>query len=215
MPRPTTPRLSPELIYRTALRQLDRTGRLNMPELAQELGVSVSSLYHHVDGRNGVLEGVRGMIADWDCGDPDDWVEHVRRWAGHYREAFARHAGAIPALVGQAISDPTTLRQYDALAAQLSKAGFTARSVVLSVSALDVLCLGAALDASAPSTVWNSSAPDSSLQDAVADAGLTHDRSSAAFELHLDWVIAGMRDLLATDRTRQADHPMTSREEHR
>jgi hypothetical protein len=33
------------------------------------------------------------------------------RWSdggpGHYRDAFARHPGAIPALVGQAVSDPT------------------------------------------------------------------------------------------------------------
>lgn len=203
MPRPSTPRLSPELIYRTALDQLDRTGRLNMPELAGELGVSVSSLYHHVDGRKGVLEGVRGMIADWDCGNPDDWVDHVRRWARHYRDAFARHAGAIPALVGQSISDPATLRQYDLLAAQLTEAGFSAQSVVLSVSILDVLCLGAALDASAPSTVWATSAtPGSALQDVIADSGLTHDRSRTAFELQLDWVIAGMRDRLATDQGR-------------
>lgn len=197
MPRPSKPLLSPELIYRTALAQLDRTGRLNMPDLAHELGVSVSSLYHHVDGRNGVLEGVRSVIADWDCGDPGDWVEMVRRWASHYRDAFARHPGAIPALVGQAVSDPATLRRYDALAEALSKAGFSATSVVLSVSALDVLCLGAALDASAPSTAWNTtSAADSPLQDAVAEAALADDRSHTAFELHLGWVIAGMRQLL-------------------
>lgn len=59
-------------------------------------------------------------------------------------------SAAIPAL-GQAVSDPTTLRQYDALAVKLAESGFSPRSIVLSVSALDVLCLGAALDASAPS----------------------------------------------------------------
>jgi AcrR family transcriptional regulator len=205
VPRPTRPLLSRDLIFRTALAQLDRTGRLNMPDLAHELGVSVSSLYHHVDGRGGVLEGVRSVIADWDCGDPGDWVDMVRRWAGHYRDAFARHPGAIPALVSQPISDPTTLRQYDALAARLTKAGFRAASVVLSVSALDVLCLGAALDASAPSVVWNTaSAPGSPLQDAIADAGLADDRSRTAFELQLGWVIAGMQQLLDGDTSDSA-----------
>ena len=201
MARPSKPILSPDLICRTALKQLDRTGNLNMPELARELGVSVSSVYHHVNGRTGVLEGVRALIADWDCGDPDDWTEMVRRWAGHYRDAFARHPGAIPAMVGQPISDPSTLRQYDALAAKLDKAGFSARSIVLSVSALDVLCLGAALDASAPSMVWTASADSSSpLHDAAVAVGLTEDRSREAFQLQLGWVIAGMSDLLTADQ---------------
>jgi AcrR family transcriptional regulator len=206
--RPSKPILSPDLIYRTALNQLDRTGSLNMPELARELGVSVSSVYHHVKGRTGVLEGVRAVIADWDCGDPDDWEEMVRRWAGHYRNAFARHPGAIPALVGQAVSDPSTLRQYDALATKLTNTGFSARSIVLSVSALDVLCLGAALDASAPSMVWTESPESSSpLHDAAVEAGLTDDRSRAAFEVQLGWVIAGMSELLAADQTESVPRP--------
>jgi|SoiMethySBSTD1v2_1073268.scaffolds.fasta_scaffold66506_2 AcrR family transcriptional regulator len=208
MARPSKPILSPDLIYRTALNQLDRTGSLNMPELARELGVSVSSVYHHVKGRTGVLEGVRAVIADWDCGDPDDWEEMVRRWAGHYRNAFARHPGAIPALVGQAVSDPSTLRQYDSLATKLTNTGFSARSIVLSVSALDVLCLGAALDASAPSMVWTESPESSSpLHDAAVEAGLTDDRSRAAFEVQLGWVIAGMSELLAADRTESVPRP--------
>jgi AcrR family transcriptional regulator len=209
--RPSKPILSPDLIYRTALNQLDRTGSLNMPELARELRVSVSSVYHHVKGRTGVLEGVRAVIADWDCGDPDDWEEMVRRWAGHYRDAFARHPGAIPALVGQAVSDPTTLRQYDALATKLTSAGFSARSVVLSVSALDVLCLGAALDASAPSMAWKESPESNSpLHDAAVEAGLTDDRSRAAFDMQLGWVIAGMSELLVADQTESVPRPELS-----
>jgi AcrR family transcriptional regulator len=200
MARPPKPILSKELIFRTALRQLDRTGRLSMPDLARDLHVSVSSLYHHVDGRKGVLEGVRGIVADWDCGEPDDWAEMVRRWARHYRAAFARHPGAIPALVGETVSDPTTLRQYDRIAAVLGKAGFSARSVVLSVSSLDVLCLGAALDAAAPSSVWsNPAVPESAMHDAVVAADLGLSRSEAAFELQLDWVIAGMTRQLDAD----------------
>lgn len=200
MARPSKPILSPDLIFRTALKQLDRTGSLNMPELARELKVSVSSVYHHVDGRSGVLEGVRALIADWDLPKTDDWAEMVRLWAGHYRDAFARHPGAIPALVGQAVSDPTTLRQYDALAVTLAEAGFSSRSIVLSVSALDVLCLGAALDSSAPSMVW-AAQPDanSPLQDAAAESGLAGNRSREAFELQLGWAISGMAELLASD----------------
>lgn len=201
MPRPSKPILSRDLIFRSALSQLDRTGQLTMPELAHELGVSVSSLYHHVKGRAAVLEGVRGIIADWDCGELPDWREMVAQWARHYRDAFARHPGAIPALVAQTVSDPTTLRQYDALAEALTKAGFSARSIVLAVSMLDVLCLGAALDHAAPSTVWSRpQEPDSALHAAVAGAQFAEGRSEAAFTLQLGWLVAGMERLLADDR---------------
>lgn len=200
MPRPTKPILSRELIFRSALAQLDRTGQLKMPELAQELGVSVSSLYHHVKGRAAVIEGIRGIIADWDCGEPADWKEMVEHWARQYRDAFAQHPGAIPALVAQTISDPATLRQYDTLAQALAKAGFSARSIVLAVSMLDILCLGAALDHAAPSTVWSRPPdPESALQDAMAGARFPEGRSEAAFTLQLRWLIDGMAGLLAAD----------------
>lgn len=200
MARPSTPILSKSLIYRVALGQLDRSGRLSMPELAQELGVSVSSLYHHVNGRTGVLEGIRGILSDWDCGDADNWTEMVRRWAHQYRDAFARHPAAIPVLVGDTVSDPGTLHHYDTLANALREAGFSARSVVLCVSSLDVLCLGAALDAAAPTEVWSNEAPQESvMSDIVTAAQLGPDRSGAAFDLHLTWMIDGMTALLAAD----------------
>ena len=37
-------------------------------------------------------------------------------WATSYRDAFAAHPAAIPLLVGQTVSDPVTLGQYDQLA---------------------------------------------------------------------------------------------------
>jgi AcrR family transcriptional regulator len=126
VPRPTQPILSRDLILRTALSMLDRTGRLNVSEVAQELGVSVSSLYHHVKGRAAIIEGIRGLLVDWESGDQRDWRTMVTDWARHYQDAFAKHPAAIPALVSQTVSDPGALRQYDALATELARAGFSA-----------------------------------------------------------------------------------------
>ena len=39
-----------------------------MPELAHKLGVSVSSLYHHVEGRADIVEGIRGLLTTTDRG---------------------------------------------------------------------------------------------------------------------------------------------------
>jgi AcrR family transcriptional regulator len=202
MPRPSQPILSRELILRTALSVLDRTGRLNVSEVAHELGVSVSSLYHHVKGRAAIIEGIRGLLVDWESSDHRDWRNMVADWARHYRDAFARHPAAIPALVSQTVSDPAALRQYDALAAVLADAGFSARSIVLSVSMLDTLCLGAALDVGAPSSVWDQPLDRRSpLQHAIASTRFENGRSEAAFALQLSWVIDGMADLQRADLT--------------
>jgi len=200
VPRPTQPILSRDLILRAALAQLDRTGRLSVPEVAQQLGVSVSSLYHHVKGRAAIIEGIRGLIVDWDAGDQRDWREMVADWARHYRDAFAKHPAAIPALVSQTVSDPAALQQYDALATVLADAGFSARSIVLSVSMLDTLCLGAALDVGAPSDVWAQPLDrQSPLQRAIAATQFENGRSEAAFTLQLAWIIDGMAGLLTAD----------------
>ena len=45
-----------------ALELVDRDGTLSMPALARSLGVQVSSLYHHVDGRAGVIGLVRDLV---------------------------------------------------------------------------------------------------------------------------------------------------------
>jgi len=210
MPRPSQPILSRDLIFRTALAKLDRTGGFTIPEIAHKLGVSVSSLYHHVKGRADILEGIRGLMADWDATTTDlPWQEAVAAWARNYRDSFAKHPAAIPALVAQTITEQSVLNQYESLAAILSDAGFSSRSVVLSVSMIDALCLGSALDLGAPSTIWRRSDEHrSALQNAVDNATLGDDRAEQAFQLHLSLIIAGLTDLLSSDLEIGNDRPL-------
>jgi AcrR family transcriptional regulator len=206
MPRPSAPILSRELICRTALGMLDRTGRFTVPELAQRLGVSVSSLYHHVSGRAAIVEGIRGLMAApfAEIAADAPWEAAVASWARSYRDAFAAHPAAIPALVAQTISDPATLEQYDRVAGLLRGAGFGPNSVVLAITMLDNLCLGAALDVGAPSVIWEDTGRgDSPLRQVLAQASLPDGpdgRSGQAFELELSYIVGGMADLLARDR---------------
>ncbi len=203
MPRPSQPILSRELICRTALTLLDRTGRFTVPEVAQKLGVSVSSLYHHVAGRAEMVEGIRGLLAGRfaPIGDDTPWADGVAAWARSYRDAFAAHPAAIPALVAQTITDPVTLRQYGALAGLLTRAGFDPDSVVLAVTMLDNLCLGAALDVGAPSVIWQDNpALDSPMQTALERATLGPDRAEKGFELALSLTLRGLAELLETQR---------------
>lgn len=210
MPRPSQPILSRELIFRTALNLLDRTGRFTVPEVAQKLGVSVSSLYHHVAGRSEIVEGIRGLLAGRFAVIDDDmsWEQGVAAWARSYRATFAAHPAAIPALVAQAVTDPNARRQYESLAGLLTRSGFGADSVVLAITMLDDLCLGAALDAAAPSVIWAGS-PDggSPLQAALDGTELGDDRAERGFELGLSLILRGLADLLADPPAGPRDAP--------
>lgn len=211
MPRPSQPILSRDLIYRTALNLLDRTGRFTVPEVAQKLGVSVSSLYHHVAGRAEIVEGIRGLLAGRfaPVGDDTPWREAVAAWARSYRDAFAAHPAAIPALVAQTVTDPVTLRQYGAVAGVLTRAGFAPDAVVLAVTMLDNLCLGAALDVGAPSVIWQDNpALDSPLQTALGRATLGPDRAERGFELGLSLTIRGLAELQAGESGVDAAEPV-------
>jgi AcrR family transcriptional regulator len=200
--RPHKPILSPDLIFSTALEMIDRTGRFTVPELAQRLGVSVSSLYHHIDGRAGIVEGVRALVAaGMRPPDAASWQESVVAWATSYRDAFAAHPAAIPLLVGQTVSDPSTLAQYERLAELLhEQAGLSGPELIVAITMLDNLCLGAALDLGAPSDVWDPVDRDTPLTRALAESSRT-EVAKAAFDRQLQLIVADLdRQAAATTR---------------
>ncbi|TMR99192.1 TetR/AcrR family transcriptional regulator C-terminal domain-containing protein [Nonomuraea basaltis] len=202
MPRPSVPRLSRDQIAAAALSQIDETGALSLPKLAATLNVSVSSIYHHfANGREEVIEGIRGLLTR-EVIDPLDptmgWREYTEQWAHRYRSAMARHPHVVPLLTLQTVSAPETLASYEALAMVLRKAGFAADDLLHVVSVLDCFILGSALDASAPLDVWaDSGAPESALSAAIAATrAQPGDRSRRSFEIGLHILIAGLADLL-------------------
>lgn len=190
MARPHKPILSRDLIITTALDLVDRTGRFTLPELAQRLGVSVSSLYHHVGGRAEIVEGIRGRLSVG-LTPPADlaWQDAVVYWATAYRDAFAAHPAAIPMLVSQTITDPGTIARYDQLAEVLhAGAGLDGDGLMTAITMLDNLCLGAALDLGAPSEVWAAADRDTRLTRAAAMSS-QQARSRAAFDRQLRLIV--------------------------
>ncbi|NEE53825.1 helix-turn-helix transcriptional regulator, partial [Streptomyces sp. SID8455] len=63
MGRPRTPLLDRERIGATALELIDEQGEFSVPQVARRLGVQTGSVYHHVDGRAGVVELVRERVS--------------------------------------------------------------------------------------------------------------------------------------------------------
>ncbi|NAZ75595.1 TetR family transcriptional regulator [Kineococcus sp. T13] len=202
MARPTTPLLSRGQIFAAALAQVDATGALALPRLARDLGVSTSSLYHHVKGgREEVVEGIRGLLTEGSMPtsrhEDEGWREFTHRWAVQYRAAFAAHPAAVPLMTAQTVAHPATLASYELLAEVLHEAGFGDEEVLHAVTVLDCFVLGSALDAGAPVDVWaDTGRPGSTLSRAVRATQLQPgDRSLRSFQLGLRSLLAGLDEL--------------------
>lgn len=206
MPRPHTPILDPTTIARAALDALDANGSFTMPGVAKRLDVAVSSLYHHVSGREQLLELIRGVIAEelsanieW----PTDWREVVREWLIGYRNGFGAHPELVRALTAQTIRAPEVLYGYNQLAQKLVDAGFPIDRVLHVITFLDTVALGSALDLGAPDEVWSADElpPDSALARALSAAPVGRVRADQAFELAVEWAVTSLESELARVRS--------------
>lgn len=204
MVRPTSPLLTSRKIHRAALDLFDEQRGFSIPRLAKKLGVSPSSLYHHVKGgRTEIIKGIRSLISqdatnrgDFPPGE-GTWQEQVRRWAVNYRDAMQRHPMAIPALVGEPVDDEATLDIYESLAQVLTSAGFEGRALLGGLALVDVLVLGAAIDAASPEPLWFASAARHPALTKVLAVQHTGRRQDIAFELGLEAAIVKLETMLA------------------
>ncbi|MEY9845356.1 TetR/AcrR family transcriptional regulator [Streptacidiphilus sp. MAP5-3] len=207
MGRPSKALLDRERIGATALALVDAHGDFSVPQIAKRLGVQTASVYHHVEGRAGIIELLRVRLAagmDASALDLRPWDRALEAWARSYRAAFAAHPRAIPMLAAARVAAPEALAQYDRCAAALLEAGFPEGTVMPLITALDNIVLGSALDLTAPETMWET-APDGStpsLARALAAAGGAEGghRADAAFELALTAFLAHCRTLLTAPR---------------
>ncbi|TNM67083.1 TetR/AcrR family transcriptional regulator [Streptomyces sp. NP160] len=199
MARPTSPLLSRGGILTAALDLVDADGDFTMPRLARALGVSTSSLYHHVPGgRSDVVEGLRGLVCDGrmptERTDGEGWRAFADRWARGYRGAMAAHPHVVPLLTAQTVSDPGVLASYEALVDVLAQDGFDDAAALHVVAVLDCFVLGSALDAGAPAQVWDDDAERRPRLSRAVSAARSQpgDRSGATFELGLTSLLTGL-----------------------
>ncbi|MET9509059.1 TetR/AcrR family transcriptional regulator C-terminal domain-containing protein [Streptomyces flavidovirens] len=201
MGRPRTPLLDKERITTTALELVDRQGEFSVPQIARRLGVQTGSVYHHVEGRDGIVELMRTRVCsaiDTSTLELEPWDAALNAWARSYRAAFAAHPRAIPLLMTSPVRAPKVLGQYERAVRLLLDAGFGTADVMVVISALENLVLGSALDMAAPEMMWE--LPDETttpgLARSLAAAGPR--RTHAAFDLALEGFIAHCRTLLPT-----------------
>ncbi|MFE0647569.1 TetR/AcrR family transcriptional regulator C-terminal domain-containing protein [Streptomyces sp. NPDC059534] len=202
MGRPRRPLLDRERIATTALDIVDEQGEFSVPQIAKRLGVQTASVYHHVDGRDGIVELLRERVAagiDGATLDAEPWDAALTAWARSYRAAFAAHPRAIPLLTTSPVRAPKVLLQYEKAVRRLLDAGFALPDVMPVIIALENLVLGSALDLAAPEAMWE--LPDETATPLLARAlgAVPEGRADQAFELALTAYLGHVRTLLDTE----------------
>jgi len=197
MGRPPVPLLSTDRIAGVALDLVNSTGGFTIPELARRLGVSPSSLYNHVTGREQIVELLRERAMS-DVVLPDDdpartWVETVADIMRSYRRSFARYPRLIPLLTIHAVNSSQAFVLYNAVAVTLDRAGFTAADTLRAITLMDNYVLGSALDLAAPDEPWTAGidvGPE--LAAALATGAAKPTRADDAFEWGLEVLLRGL-----------------------
>jgi AcrR family transcriptional regulator len=146
---PSRAPLSRERVLHAAVALADRggIGSLSMRKLAQELGVEAMSLYHHVAGKDAILDGIVDVVfgeIELSAGEVD-WKEAMRRRAVSAREALRRHPWATALMESRSTPGPANLRHHDAVLGILRKAGFSVELAAHAYSLLDAYIYGFAL----------------------------------------------------------------------
>lgn len=205
MSRPSVPILSVDIITDASIRLLETTGTFSIPKLAKSLGVTPSSLYNHVSGREEIIELMRGELLERypvefdESGGPENWEALVLSTVRALRRTYSAVPALVPLLFWQTVSHPVAVASYERFATRFSEAGFADEDLIPLISMLDSFAYGAALDSKAPSEVWRLSdipgdegSQPSPLRRALAlnDAETRAERS---FELGCEILIDGLR----------------------
>lgn len=149
-PKPTERRtLTRPRVLEGAVAIADRAGvgALTMRALADEVGVKPMSLYHHVEGKDDVLDGIVDLVfSQIDLPREElGWREAIRRRCLSAREVLRAHPWATPLMETRTSPGPATLAHHDAVVATFRRAGFSVPMTAHAYSLVDSYVYGFAL----------------------------------------------------------------------
>jgi len=152
--------LSRERALAAAVALVDAEGlpALTMRRLAAGLGVEAMSLYYHLPGKEGLLDGLAETVigeitvAAHDVDENDDWRASLRRRFLAARQVMLRHPWA-PGLLSSRPAIPHALfAYYDEIVATLVGGGCSPRIAHRALHAFGSLALGFAQEIFTPAT---------------------------------------------------------------
>jgi AcrR family transcriptional regulator len=116
---------------------------LSMRRLGRAVGVEAMSIYHHVNGKEALLEAIlEQIIAQIKLPQGDDWKAVLRERTLRARKALLPHPWAAALLESTLISSGEKLRQGDSVLGVLSRGGFPLKLAYRAVMTIDSYLYG-------------------------------------------------------------------------
>lgn len=189
--RPVRPTLSRDLVLSAAVEMVDRDGveALTMRGLAGALDVEAMSLYHHLPGKDALLDGlvesVAGEIRDEiaPLAQPAHWRASVRQRCLAARKVMLRHPWAPGLIATRKAVPPAIYRHYEAVLATMIQGGFSYHLAHRALHALGSMALGFVQELFSPGS-GNASAEVTAAQFAAIAVELPHIAAMVVSEIH-------------------------------
>lgn len=188
--------LSRDRLLKAAVDLADAEGlaAVTMRRLSAAVGVEAMSLYHHISGKEALLEGVLDtVVAEIDevvratetAEGPLDWQATVRRRFLAARSVMLRHPWAPALLSSRTAVPPSVFGIYEALLATLIEGGFSYHLAHRALHTLGSMPLGFVQEMFSPAAGGES--PDTEAAEAELAAMaemLPHITAMVASEIH-------------------------------
>jgi AcrR family transcriptional regulator len=151
------PGLDQQRIVEAAIRYIDEYGlrELTMRRLGAYLGVEGMALYHHVPGREALLDAVVESVVDELYGDPEvhleahgGWVDYLQRLAHGLRRIALAHPEVFPLVATRPPAAPwirpplRSLRWIESMLQVMTAAGFRDADAATAYRAFSSFLLG-------------------------------------------------------------------------
>jgi AcrR family transcriptional regulator len=124
---------------------------LTIRKLADHLGTKPMTIYHYVDGKEAIIDGMVGFVFDQIERPPLDihWKEALRLRARSARKVLRRHWWAPPLMESRMNPGPDILGHHEAVLECLFQAGLTLELIAHAGAVLDAFIYGFALQEAA------------------------------------------------------------------
>jgi AcrR family transcriptional regulator len=141
--------LTVERVLDGAIRLADRIGieQLTIRKLADELGVTPMAIYHHVAGKEAIVNGmVDAVFTEIDLPPAEeDWKTAMRRRCVSMHEVLLRHPWAPPLMESRPAPGPALLHHHDAVLGCLRRGGLPLPLAAHAYAVLDSYVYGFAM----------------------------------------------------------------------
>lgn len=149
--------LNADIVIDGAVALADEIGieAFTIRKLADALGTRPMTIYHHVPGKEAIVDGmVDRVFAEIDRPPVDlDWQQAIRHRCRSVREVLARHPWAAPLMESRTNPGPETLGHHDAVLGCFFAAGLSVELTGHAYALIDSYVYGFALqEANLPAT---------------------------------------------------------------